>query len=86
MEHNEMNPLKWPDGWIRTRIQDRKPQSAWKKPQRVYYDMLLKELERLGATSALLTTNTDPRDPMSLHACGQACLLRMVSGLIGARK
>jgi hypothetical protein len=63
MEHNETSPLKWPDGWIRTRIQDRKPQSAWKKPQRVYYDMLLKELERLGATSALLTTNTDPRDP-----------------------
>jgi hypothetical protein len=63
MEHHETNPLKWPDGWARTRIQDRKPQAAWKKTQRLYYEMMLRELERLGATSALLTINTDPRDP-----------------------
>lgn len=53
----ETNPLKWPEGWPRTRIQDRKRQAAWKKTMSAYRTMLERELTRLGATSALLTTN-----------------------------
>jgi hypothetical protein len=63
MEHKQVTPLKWPDGWMRTRIQDRKPQAQWKKPKGFYLDALWKELERLGGTAALMTTNDDPRDP-----------------------
>jgi hypothetical protein len=56
--------LKWPDGWERTRIQDRKPQSSWKKPYSAYRDALVKELERMGVTSVLITRSPQERmDP-----------------------
>jgi hypothetical protein len=29
---DEETPLKWPDGWERTPIQDRKAQPGWKRP------------------------------------------------------
>jgi hypothetical protein len=45
------------------------------------------EGERLVKVMAWeLASQVEVDDPMSLHACGQACLLRMVSGLIGASK
>lgn len=56
--------LQWPDGWERTRIQDRKAQSAWKRPYSHYRDSLVKELQRMGATSILLTRSPNERlDP-----------------------
>jgi len=64
MEHHETQPLKWPDGWMRTRIQDRKSQSQWKRPQKFYLEALWKELERLGVTTTILSSNgQDTRDP-----------------------
>lgn len=60
----EDNKLQWPDGWERTRIQDRKPQSAWKRPLSSYRDALVKELERMGATSILISRGSNERlDP-----------------------
>lgn len=71
----EAYPLAWPDGWIRTRIQDRKAQAAWKKPANEARDGLIKELERMGVESMLISTNIptkfsgalqtvqEPRDP-----------------------
>ena len=60
----EENPLRWPDGWERTRIQDRKPQSAWKKNALGYRDALIRELQLMGATSILITRSTNERlDP-----------------------
>lgn len=53
----ETNPLQWPDGWPRTRLQDREAKSAWKKNYQQSVDGLLKELKRLGATSCLITRN-----------------------------
>jgi len=61
---SEETTLHWPDGWERTRIQDRKPQSAWKKPLTGYRDALVKELERMGATSIMISRSGSERlDP-----------------------
>lgn len=57
-------PLQWPEGWERTRIQDRRPQTAWKKPYSGYRDALIKELERMGATTILISRSPAERmDP-----------------------
>jgi hypothetical protein len=64
MEIREEAPLLWPEGWERTRIQDRKPQSAWKKPYSGYRASLLRELELMGAKSVLITKSQSERlDP-----------------------
>jgi hypothetical protein len=58
MENTE-DVLRWPEGWPRTRIQDRKSQGAWKKNTTDYQTRLEKELKRLGVTSYLFTRNRD---------------------------
>lgn len=56
--------LRWPDGCERTRIQDRKPQSAWKFGTAKYRDGLVAELTRMGATSVLICRAENERlDP-----------------------
>lgn len=56
--------LRWPDGWERTRVSDWKTQTAWKKTYLQYQEMLVKELERLGATSIIITRADNERlDP-----------------------
>ena len=60
----DANKLKWPDGIDRTRIQDRKQQSSWKKTRKEYYDALVDELGRMNATSILISRSPDERlDP-----------------------
>jgi hypothetical protein len=53
----EQRPLNWPEGWPRTRFQDRKGRPAWKKTYLQSVDILEKELKLLGATSWLITRN-----------------------------
>lgn len=56
--------LKWPDGVERTRIKERKPQSAWKKTRLEYHNALVEELGRMNATSILISRSPDERtDP-----------------------
>ena len=56
--------LRWPDGMDRTRIKERKGQSAWKFGAAKYKEMLTAELGRMGATSILITRSVDERlDP-----------------------
>jgi hypothetical protein len=56
--------LRWPDGWDRTRIQDRKPQGSWKRSYSFYRDALVKELNQIGATSLLISRSANERlDP-----------------------
>jgi len=56
--------LRWPDGMERTRIKERKPQHSWKKTRLEYHNMLAAELEKMGATSVLITRTGDDRlDP-----------------------
>lgn len=50
-------PLRWPEGWPRTRFQDRKPQKAWARPYNNVVDALRKELKQLKATAWLITHN-----------------------------
>lgn len=57
MDNKEQSPLKWPDGWERTPIANRKPQASWKKNFRGYRDALLKELARIGVTESLISYN-----------------------------
>ena len=53
----EAYPLSWPDGWVRTRPQHRRGNNNWKKSFGVYRDDLISEVERLKATSLVLSTN-----------------------------
>jgi hypothetical protein len=71
----EACPLSWPDGWPRTRPQDRKDQPSWKRPASFYREQLEKELGRMKAVSFIVSSNVpinqrgamtpgvDPLDP-----------------------
>ncbi len=54
MEHY---PLTWPQGWPRTRPQDRKTMASWKRTANQYREDLAKELKRMGAPSYVITSN-----------------------------
>lgn len=51
----EEQTLRWPDGCERTRIKERKNQSAWKFTWGQYKELLAKELSLLGATSIVIS-------------------------------
>lgn len=60
----EESPLRWPAGWIRTEIRDRKALGAWKGNFRSYRDAVVKELGRIGVTEILISYNPAPSDRM----------------------
>jgi hypothetical protein len=53
----ESFPLAWPEGWPRTRPQDQKPMSSWKRNANQYRDALITELERMKSPSSVISTN-----------------------------
>lgn len=53
----EAFPLAWPASYKRTRPQDQLPNKQWKHPIAKYQENLVKELERMGASTMLLSTN-----------------------------
>jgi hypothetical protein len=53
----EAYPLQWPQGWKRTRPGDQKTNGQWKMEVREAQDGLLKELERMKASSVIVSTN-----------------------------
>jgi hypothetical protein len=57
MEQKQQTPLKWPEGWGRTLINERKSRAGWKKPVSFYRDSVTKELERIGVTAATISYN-----------------------------
>lgn len=60
----EESRLKWPEGLERTRIIDRKPHNAWKKPWVDTRQALAKEMGLMGATKIWVTHSGDDRlDP-----------------------
>jgi len=65
----ENYPLVWPEGWPRTRINDRVSRGAWKLTRIQYKYRLEKELTRMNVRSIVLTSNVqqdfkgEPRDP-----------------------
>lgn len=62
MEAKIQQPLKWPDGWGRTLIDNRKRQASWKRPLEFYREAVAKELSRLGASAATITYNERGRE------------------------
>jgi len=62
MEIKETAPLKWPEGWSRTLIGERKTQASWKKPYSFYRDLVEKELSRMGVSSVLISKNYDAKE------------------------
>jgi hypothetical protein len=63
----EINPLKWPDGQERTRIQDRTDKKMWKRTLRQYMETLEAEMNRMKVAEYLVSSNRsmeepDPRD------------------------
>lgn len=56
-EKKDVYPLNWPDGWTRTRPQDRKSMGSWKRTSNQYRDALIAELERMGSPSSVISTN-----------------------------
>ena len=64
LEISEEQILRWPDGCERTRIKERVGHKQWKKTWLDTKKALSVELERIGATSALITRHEDQRlDP-----------------------
>lgn len=63
----ESFPLAWPDGWTRTRPQDRRAMAAWKRTANQYRDEIVKELERIDAPSFVISSNVplSNRDTMT---------------------
>lgn len=67
---DELHPLKWPEGWDRTRINDRKRQGGWKRTTNQYTIALCQELSRMGVTEAMLSYNIDAQ--LVRQDCGVA--------------
>lgn len=57
----ESYPLLWPEGWPRTRLDDRELRPGWKKTERQSIEALEVELKRFGAIAPVITRK-DPQD------------------------
>lgn len=66
MQVDERHPLRWPENYGRTLIDDRIDQKAWKKQTSFYVKQVAHELELLGAATITVTYNEGDaikRDP-----------------------
>ena len=62
IEQRDTVPLKWPEGWGRTLINERKSRHNWKKPFSFYREQVIKELERLGASAVTISRNDGTKE------------------------
>ena len=56
-DKKEAHPLSWPEDWPRTRPQDQRPMASWKRTANEYREELAKELDRIKAPVAVISTN-----------------------------
>ncbi len=56
-EKREAFPLSWPSDWPRTRPQDQRAMNGWKRTANDYRDELAKELDRIKASPAVISSN-----------------------------
>lgn len=66
IEVKEVTPLKWPEGWSRTLISERRTNAQWKRQFAHYRKQVEHELRRMGAGSLTIYRNDDfqsHRDP-----------------------
>src|SRR5689334_18927482 len=57
MEHQEIEQLKWPDGFGGTLLEHRRTNGSWKKQYSVYVKGVVDELRRFGASAVQITRN-----------------------------
>jgi hypothetical protein len=62
IEVNETTPLRWPNGWSRTLIEQRKTQGAWKKSWVHYRIAIEQELSRMGVSSVEIARNETSKE------------------------
>ena len=62
LEVKDEVPLKWPEGWSRTLIEQRKTQGSWKKTFSHYRDAVISELERMGCTAVTISRNDSGKE------------------------
>jgi hypothetical protein len=55
--NERMQPLRWPEGQKRTRINQRESRKVWKKPLTHYLKELEAELGKVGAVSVVITAD-----------------------------
>lgn len=56
-DKKESHPLAWPADYPRTRPQDQRVMSAWKRTANQYHEALSLELERIGAVASVISSN-----------------------------
>lgn len=56
-EKKEAYPLHWPSDWPRTRPQDQRAMSSWKRTANQYRDALSLELDRMGSPHGVISSN-----------------------------
>lgn len=56
-EKKEAYPLHWPEDWPRTRPQDQRAMASWKRKANEYREEIAKELDRVKAPIAIISTN-----------------------------
>jgi len=57
LEVEDQIPLKWPEGWSRTLIDQRRTMASWKKPFSHYREAVIAELKRMGANAVTISRN-----------------------------
>jgi hypothetical protein len=62
IEQRDTVPLKWPEGWGRTLIDQRKSRANWKKPFSFYREQVVKELAKLGASAVTISRNDSGKE------------------------
>lgn len=56
-DKKEAYPLHWPADWPRTRLQEQRTMGTWKRSANQYREELMKELDRIKAPVAVISTN-----------------------------
>lgn len=62
LEARDESPLRWPEGWSRTLIDNRKSQGSWKKPYSHYREAVIQELQRMGVSSVTFSRNGSDKE------------------------
>ena len=66
----ESYPLHWPDGWPRTRPQDQRTMSAWKRTANQYREALARELTRMESPSFVISSHVPLNQRGSMTPAG----------------
>jgi hypothetical protein len=69
LEAHDETPLRWPDGQEHTLIDRRRAMRVWQRPLKFYRERLLRQLEKMGVSEALVSYNPPPSDRLDPGVC-----------------